>query len=217
MTTAQAVRAGLLVALVLTGLVVALTVDLPSVTVVRGWLADAGAWGWVGLIALSALATLAPVPRTALSVLAGVVAGFWGGLAVAWVSGVLGAAAGYGLARALGRDTVERLAGPRLARADAALSGRGFLATLLGRLTPVAPFTLVSYAAGLSGIRWSAYLAGSALGLLPGTVLHVGIGATVGSTGGGWTLLVSAVPLVVVVVVAVVLTRRRRMQRSTAL
>ncbi len=219
MTTAQALRAGLLVALLLTGLVVALTVDLPSVATVRERLADAGGWGWAGLVVVSALATLAPVPRTALSVLAGVLAGFWGGVAVAWTSGVLGALAGFALARLLGREVVERVAGPRLARADAVLSERAFLSTLLGRLTPVAPFTLVSYAAGLSGSRLAPYAVGSALGLLPGTVLHVGIGATVGTAGdlGGPTLLFSAVPLVVVGSVLLVVARRRRRTRSVDL
>lgn len=210
MTTAQAARAAVLVALLLAGGIVALTVDLPLVDTLRGRLDDAGAWGWVGLTAVSALATLAPVPRTALSVLAGVLAGFGGGLAVAWTSGVLGAVAGFGLARLLGRDVVTRLAGPRLARVDGLLSDRAFLSTLLGRLTPVAPFTLVSYAAGLSGMRWTPYTAGSAVGLLPGTVLHVGIGATVGAASGGWPLLLSGVPLAVVGTVMLALADRRR-------
>ena len=104
------VRAGVLVALVLAGCVLAVVVDVPGVDTVRSWLDDAGPLGWAGLVAASALATLAPVPRTALSVLAGVVAGFWGGLAVAWTSGVLGALAGFALARWLGRETVTRLA-----------------------------------------------------------------------------------------------------------
>lgn len=217
MTTAQALRAGLLVALLLAGLVLALTVDLPSVTAVRRWLADTGTAGWGGLVVVGALVTLAPVPRTAVSVLTGVVAGFWGGLAVAWTGGVLGALAGFGLARLLGRATVERLAGPRLHRADAALTGRPFVSTVVGRLTPVVPFTLVSYAAGLSGVRTAPYAAGSALGLLPGTVLHVGIGATLGTAGdaGGWPLLLSAVPLVVVGG-ALLVARRRPLTRSTA-
>ncbi|QNG36787.1 TVP38/TMEM64 family protein [Geodermatophilaceae bacterium NBWT11] len=218
-TTAQAVRAALLVLLLVAGVVLAVTVDLPSVATLRGWLADAGAWGWVGLVVVSALVTLAPVPRTALSVLAGVLAGFEGGLVVAWASGVLGAAAGFGVARLLGRDTVQRLAGPRLARADAVLTHRGVLSTLLGRLTPVAPFTLVSYAGGLSGIRFRDHLLGTAIGLVPGTVLHVGVGATVGAAGelGGWTLLASALPFAVVGTVLVVRwLRRRRLTRSAA-
>ncbi|WP_036336045.1 TVP38/TMEM64 family protein [Modestobacter caceresii] len=204
-------RALLLVALVVAGGAVALTADLPDVATLRDWLADVGLLGWAALVAGLALATLAPVPRTALSLLAGVLAGFWGGLALALTSGVLGAAAGFLLARRLGREVVTRLAGPRLARADARLSERGLLAVLIGRLTPIVPFTVVSYAAGLSGMRWRDFLAGSALGLVPGTVLHVSIGATVGASGlGGVPLLASLAPLTVALVVLGVATQRRR-------
>jgi uncharacterized membrane protein YdjX (TVP38/TMEM64 family) len=191
------VRGALFVLLALAGCVIAILVDLPDVATLRAWLDSLGAAGWAALLVGLALVTLAPVPRTALSVLAGVLAGFWGGLALALGSGVLGALAGFALARWLGRDTVVRLAGPRLARADALLTDRGVLAVLTGRLIPVTPFTLVSYAGGLSGIRLRDYLLGSAVGLVPGTVLHVTIGATVGAAGQGGQrgLLLSLIPL----------------------
>jgi uncharacterized membrane protein YdjX (TVP38/TMEM64 family) len=189
-------RTAALVLVLAAGCVLALLVDVPDVATLRTWLDHRGATGWAVLLVGLALATLAPVPRTALSVLAGVLAGFWGGLALALGSGVLGALAGFGLARWLGRETVTRLAGPRLARADALLTRRGALAVMTGRLVPVTPFTLVSYAGGLSGIPVGPYLLGSAVGLVPGTVLHVTIGATVGAAGdGGPGLLLSLVPL----------------------
>ncbi|MCZ2815526.1 TVP38/TMEM64 family protein [Modestobacter sp. VKM Ac-2984] len=205
-------RALLLVALIAAGCTVALTADLPEVAALRDWLGDVGPLGWAVLVVGLALATLAPVPRTALSLLAGVLAGFWGGLALALTSGALGAAAGFLVARRLGREAVTRLAGPRLARVDARLSERGFLAVLVGRLTPIAPFTVVSYAAGLSGMRSRDHLAGTALGLVPGTVLHVSIGATVGSADqdGGVPLLLSLVPLTLALVTLGVVRGRRR-------
>jgi uncharacterized membrane protein YdjX (TVP38/TMEM64 family) len=203
-------RAALLLALLLAGCALALVVDVPAVSTVRSWLGAHGVSGWALLTAALALATLAPVPRAALSVLAGVLAGFWGGLALAVGAGVLGALAGFCLARWLGRETLTRLAGPRLARADALVSQRGMLAVLTARLVPVTPFTLVSYAGGLSGIRLRSYLAGSALGLVPGTVLHVTIGATVGAAGqtGGPVLLISLVPLALALVVLAVIRVR---------
>ncbi|WP_246080270.1 TVP38/TMEM64 family protein [Modestobacter altitudinis] len=209
------VRTALLVVLLVAGGVVALLVDVPGVTTLRGWLDQLGTVGWVALVLGLALATLAPVPRTALSVLCGVLAGFWGGLALALVSGVLGALVGFALARSLGRETVTRLAGPRLARADGLLASRGAVAVLLGRLIPITPFTLVSYAGGLSGIPLRSYLLGSAVGLVPGTVLHVTIGATVGAAGDGPVLLLSLVPLALGLV-ALLLVHRWRARRRPA-
>jgi uncharacterized membrane protein YdjX (TVP38/TMEM64 family) len=216
----RAVRhAGAFVVLVAAGCAVAVVVDVPDVGTLRDWLTERGPLGWTALVAGLALATLAPVPRTALSVLAGVLAGFWAGLALALSSGVLGGLAGFALARWLGREAVTRLAGPRLARADALLSRRGTLAVLTGRLVPVVPFTLVSYAGGLSGIRLRDYLTGTAVGLVPGTVLHVAIGATVGAAGdgGGPGLLLSLLPLAGAGLVALAYRWRRSRRRAAAL
>ena len=212
---ATLLRAALLVVVLIAGCVLAVLVDVPAVGTLRDWLDSLGALGWAALLVGLALATLAPVPRTALSVLAGVLAGFWGGLGLALGSGVLGALAGFALARWLGRDTVTRLAGPRLARADALLSERGTLAVLTGRLIPVTPFTLVSYAGGLSGIPLRSYLVGSTVGLVPGTLLHVTIGATVGAAGspGGPVLLLSLIPLALALAALVVIRRCSRRHR----
>ena len=161
------VRGGCLLAVLVAATVAALTVDLPGVTDVRSRLDDAGAPGLVVLTALVALALLTPVPRTALSVLLGVVLGFWAGLAA------------FGLSRALGRDAVGRLAGRRIAGVDRVLTDRGFGAVLLLRLTPV-PFAVGSYAAGLTAVRLLPYAAGTVLGILPGSAVQTAVGASVG-------------------------------------
>ena len=210
------VRAASFALLLLAGCAVALLVDVPDVSTLRDWRASLGTAGWVALVAGLSVATLAPVPRTALSVLAGVLAGFWGGLALALTSGVLGALAGFGLARWLGRESVTRLAGPRLARADALLTRRGAVAVMAARVLPVVPFTVVSYAAGVSGLRLRSYVVGSVVGLAPGTLLHVTLGATVGSAGavGRPVLLVSLVPLALLL--GVLALRGARRPRRTA-
>ena len=43
------------------------------------------------------------------------------------------------------------------------------------------PFVVLSYGAGLTAIRWAPYVAGTALGLVPSTVLQVAIGASAGA------------------------------------
>jgi uncharacterized membrane protein YdjX (TVP38/TMEM64 family) len=85
---------------------------------------------------------------------------------------------GFALGRHLGRDAVARLTGSRVARADRLFRDRGFLAVVLARISPV-PFWIVSYAAGLSSIRWLPATLGTVVGVVPGAVLHVGIGASV--------------------------------------
>jgi uncharacterized membrane protein YdjX (TVP38/TMEM64 family) len=98
---------------------------------------------------------------------------------VGLAGGVLGGLAAFALARLLGREAVTRLTGPRLLTVDRWLDDRGFLAVALLRLAPV-PYALGSYAAGLTGIGLGTFTAGTAVGIVPGTVVQVGLGATAG-------------------------------------
>jgi uncharacterized membrane protein YdjX (TVP38/TMEM64 family) len=202
-------RASLLVLLLVAGLVVALTVELPDVDVVRRRLDDAGGAGWAGLVVGVGLVLMAPVPRTAVSVLLGLVAGFVPGLLVGLAGAMLAALGSFGLSRWLGRAAVTRLAGPRLARLDRLLVDRGFVSLLVGRLLPVVPFVVLSYGAGLTAMRLLPYVAATALGILPSTVVQVGVGASAPALVSGVTAAV-ALPLAVLAVAGVLWSRRRR-------
>ncbi len=88
----------------------------------------------------------------------------------------VGAAAAFALARSVAHERLRRRAGPRTNRVDAWLAERGFLAVLYLRLVPAVPFNALNYAAGLSSVRFAEYLAGTALGIVPGTVAFVLLG-----------------------------------------
>jgi uncharacterized membrane protein YdjX (TVP38/TMEM64 family) len=194
------VRAAVLTLLLVTGLVLAVTVDLPSVGAVRGWVDGAGAWAWTAMVVGLAVVLLAPVPRSAVSVLLGVVAGFQAGLAVALAGGLLGGLAAFWLSRALGRPAVAHLAGRHLDRVDRLMVDRGFWALLLGRLIPVVPFVVLSYGAGLTAVRLLPYALSTALGLVPSTVVQVGIGASADELA-AWATTVTVVPVVAALLV----------------
>ncbi|MFD2093403.1 TVP38/TMEM64 family protein [Blastococcus deserti] len=211
-------RAAVLGLVVAVGGVLALIVDLPAVGAVRAWVDGAGPWAWAAMVLGLALVLLAPVPRSALSVLLGVVAGFGPGLAVALAGGLLGGLAAFGLSRALGRPAVTRLAGRRLARVDRLMVDRGFWPLLVGRLMPVVPFVVLSYGAGLTAVRLGPYALSTAIGLVPSTVVQVGVGASAGLLA-AWATTVTVVPVAVVALVAVGLValawrRRRRIAGS---
>jgi uncharacterized membrane protein YdjX (TVP38/TMEM64 family) len=206
-------RAAVLALLVLAGLLLAFTVELPDVGTVRSWVDGAGPWTWAGIVLGVAVVLLAPVPRSAVSVLLGVVAGFQAGVAVALAGGLLGGLAAFGLSRALGRPAVARLAGRRMAVVDRLMVDRGFWALLVGRLTPVVPFVVVSYGAGLTAVRLAPYALSTALGLVPSTVVQVGVGASAGVLADRATTSVLVAGLVAVLVPAglgVLVWRRRR-------
>jgi uncharacterized membrane protein YdjX (TVP38/TMEM64 family) len=109
---------------------------------------------------------------------------------------------------------VVRLAGARWQRLERALDRRGVLAVLTARVMPVVPFVAVSYAAGLAGIRLGAYVVGTVLGVLPGSVAYVTIGASATTltvwTPSAWSTVVVLLVLLGGLALTTTLRRRRR-------
>jgi uncharacterized membrane protein YdjX (TVP38/TMEM64 family) len=73
---------------------------------------------------------------------------------------------------------------------------RGFWALLVGRLIPVVPFVVLSYGAGLTAVRLTPYALSTAIGLVPSSVVQVGIGASAGVLA-TWATTFTVVPVVV--------------------
>jgi uncharacterized membrane protein YdjX (TVP38/TMEM64 family) len=206
-------RAALLVLLLAVGLVLAVTVDLPSVGAIRSWVEGAGGAGWTAMVLGVGLVLLAPVPRSAVSVLVGLVSGFGPGLAVALAGALIAAFVAFSLSRALGRSAATRLLGPRLDRVDRLMIDRGFVSLLVGRLLPMVPFVVVSYGAGLTRVRLSTYMLATAIGLVPSTVVQVGLGTSAGfvvDRAATLTVVPLAAGLVLLGGLAVWAWRRRR-------
>lgn len=161
-----------LVVFVAAAAVAALLFPVPSVEEVQRYFTGTR-WGPVVFVLGYAALTLTPVPKNVLSIGAGVVFGAAGGVGVVVVAALLGASAAFWL----GREAVENYTGARVGRLDEVLKRRGFVAVVGVRLLPVLPFTAINYLAGLTSVAWWPYLLGTALGILPGTVSYVTLGA----------------------------------------
>lgn len=171
------VRAIAFVVFVALAVTVGLVVGVPSLEQVRQ---GVEAWGWGGgavFVALYAAVTLTPAPKNVLSVAAGLIFGFGIALALVYLGALLGAAAAFALGRWLGRDAVERYTGTRVARLDELVRRRGLAAVIGVRLIPIIPFTAINYGAGLTAVRLRDYAIGTAIGVVPGTVAYVALGA----------------------------------------
>jgi uncharacterized membrane protein YdjX (TVP38/TMEM64 family) len=60
---------------------------------------------------------------------------------------------------------------------DAAIAKEGLKVVLLLRLSPLVPYNALNYALALTGVRFRDYVLGSWIGMLPGTVLYIWLGA----------------------------------------
>jgi uncharacterized membrane protein YdjX (TVP38/TMEM64 family) len=145
-------------------------------------IASTGAWGPVVYVLLHVLLTLVPVSKNLLSGVAGALFGLAGGIAISWVASMLSALVCFAIARRLGRESVAEMTGPRLARVEEVMRHQGVAAVVVARLTPVLPFTIVNYGAGVSAVSLRDFLVGTAVGIVPGTVGYAALGASAGSS-----------------------------------
>lgn len=201
-------RPALLVLLVATGSAVLLLTGRPTVDGLRDATAAAG-WAapLVFAVVFTAL-TLVPAPATLMGIAAGVLFGLPVGLATTMSAVTAGALIGFGLSRTLGREVVAGVGLARIRRLDERLRHGGLWAVAGGRLLPVIPFPVLSYACGLTAIRLRDYLAGSVVGVLPSAVAFVTIGAY-GGDPGSVPFLLALAGLLVLAAGAVVARRRR--------
>lgn len=197
----------LLLVVVLSVSAVVALLGVPERAAIEQRFRGAGVLGGLGFVLLYAALALAPVPKAVLSVAGGAVFGFPVGIALVLLGSLVGASTAFALARLLGRDAVERWAGPSLARVDDLVRDRGALTMIGLRLVPVVPFTALNYGAGLSAMPVRAFLVGTAVGIAPGTAGYVALGAYGVDLVNAWTLSVGA--LLAAVILAVVLLRRR--------
>ena len=181
-----------------------------SPEVVIGWAKDFGSRWWAPplLMLLYTPACLIMFPRPLITLAAVMAFGPWLGFGYALLGVCASAVVTYYIGRRMKRDTVRRLAGPKLDRMIEVLKKYGLLAMTLLRLVPLAPFAVESIVAGAIHMRLWHVVAGTAIGLLPGTLATTIFGEAIETalTGAGpvnWWLVVIAVGLLAGGIVAV--------------
>ncbi|KAF1084026.1 TVP38/TMEM64 family inner membrane protein YdjZ [Sporotomaculum syntrophicum] len=148
-----------------------------------------GIWAPVASFLLMTLQSLiAPLPAFVITFANAGLFGWVNGALLSWSSAMAGAALCFFIAKYLGRDFVEKLTTKSaLASVDEFFEKYGNYAILIARLLPFISFDIVSYAAGLTSMRfWSFFLA-TGLGQLPATIIYSYVGGML--TGGAKTFV----------------------------
>lgn len=109
-------------------------------------------------------------PRPLITLAAVIAFGPWFGFLCAMTGILIAAATTYLAGMHMRRDTVRRLAGDRLNRMIEILRRHSLSAMTLLRLVPIAPFAVEGIVAGAVRIKFGHLLAGTAIGMLPGTL-----------------------------------------------
>ena len=180
----------------------------------KGYIVSFGVWAPVASCFLMVLqALVAPVPSFLITFANGLAFGVFWGWALSLFGHVVAAAVCFGISRALGRGPVEVLVGNAgLESADRWFARWGVYAVFAGRLLPGVAFDAISYAAGLTRMRFRSFLAATALGIFPQTFLYSYLGRQAPQYVG---LFLFTSALVILGVAAVALVRYRRERRKS--
>ncbi len=146
------------------------------------WVEAQGAWAPVIFIAVYAVATVAFVPGSLLTLGSGVVFGVVRGSIYVSAGSTLGAILAFIVGRYLARNAIaKKIEGnDRFTAIDSAVAREGWKIVLLTRLSPIFPFTLLNYAFGLTKVKLRDYSLASWVGMIPGTIMYVYIGSLAG-------------------------------------
>ncbi|MDP9206117.1 MAG: VTT domain-containing protein [Gemmatimonadota bacterium] len=133
-------------------------------------------WFAAGLLLVYVSVAAMALPVSPLAYGAGAVFGFWRAVMLVWIASMLGAVAGYYLARGIWAKPARLLLGRYAEKLHDLRKGNVFLTALRMQLLPLIPFGAYNYAAGISKLPVLWYLAGTAFGIIPGTVMATFIG-----------------------------------------
>jgi uncharacterized membrane protein YdjX (TVP38/TMEM64 family) len=177
----------------------------------------------VVFILIVGLGTAAGIPGMPLMVAAGAFFGTMMGAVVSWTGAMISAAIGYWIARTVGRDVITRWL-KRFRRIDAAVAdARHFGGVLRLRLIPVLPIGAVNFVSGLARAHFGAYLAATAIGVLPAvTIYNYFADSLLERVGNGRqeafrSLIISSLLLIGLSLAPKLVARRRRTKEAEAI
>ena len=178
--------ATVVVALALTGLLFAIDPIRDAVAAafsgdldeMRSELDSLGALAALVLIGIALVHAVVPFPAEFPTAAAGFVFGFAIAFPLMVVAWTISCLAAYLLARGVGPPVLDRLVGrERMEAADRLIARGGWPILLAGRLIPVVPYNVVSYAAGATRVPVGRFAWTTAVGVMPLTALTALLGA----------------------------------------
>jgi uncharacterized membrane protein YdjX (TVP38/TMEM64 family) len=150
----------------------------------REWMAVArGPWALPAAVGVFAALAFLGVPQFVLIAAAVVVFGPWLGSLYSWVGTMVSSLVGFWLGHAFGARLLNDLRSGSVERFTTLVSRNGFLASLVVRLVPFAPFVVVNMAAGATAIGLIDFVGGTGLGIIPKIALTAFAGRS--AIGGG--------------------------------
>ncbi len=146
---------------------------------IRSWMLSFGVWAPLLYIVIYTLRPLILFPATILTLAGGLAFGVVWGMLLTMVGCTAGAMLSFVIARKIGHRWFRKEWKGKLKFIEQQLEHKGFFYVLILRLLPGFPFDLISYASGLSKVKFHSFVGATVIGIIPGTFAYNFLGASI--------------------------------------
>lgn len=150
---------------------------------IREYILSTGPFAPAIYVILLSFLPLILFPDSVIVIAGGMVFGLYGGTILTSIGSLLGGLIAFLISRKLGQEVVRKLAKRDLVIFDKNNKWGGFFIILIMRLVPLFPFKIVSYSAGLSGIKLRDFALATVIGSLPGIIVYTNLGDKTNQVG----------------------------------
>lgn len=160
----------------------------------------------ISFILMIVQSVAAPLPAFLITFANAALFGWVWGTVLSWSSAMAGAALCFFIAKFLGRDVVERLTSKyAIDSIDEFFDKYGKYTILVCRLLPFISFDIVSYAAGLTSMKFLPFFIATGIGQLPATIVYSYVG---GMLTGGTKLFVTGLLILFALTIVIYMLRK---------
>lgn len=160
----------------------------------------------ISFILMLVQSVAAPLPAFLITFSNAALFGWVWGAVLSWSSAMAGAALCFFIAKFLGRDVVERLTSKyAIDSIDDFFDKYGKYTILVCRLLPFISFDIVSYAAGLTSMKFLPFFIATGIGQLPATIVYSYVG---GMLTGGTKLFVTGLLILFALTIVIYMLRK---------
>jgi uncharacterized membrane protein YdjX (TVP38/TMEM64 family) len=175
---------------------------------IRTWILSFGLIAPVVYVLIFVLRSLVMFPVAVMLFTSGLAFGFGLGSLLSWFGTIGSAAFSFYLARKFGKGLHISKNRRTLEQLEEHLVHRGFIYVFFVRMLPFIPFDLISYAAGISRIRFRDFITASTFGIIPEVLIYNYIGSRLIE---GNLLAVAVALIILVILTGLLLIYRKKM------
>lgn len=136
-------------------------------------------WTPVFVVGIYLFCSAVVFPVTVLIVATSTVFGPWLGFLYALGGCLISSAITFEVGALVGRSGLRKILGARLNKVSRTLGRQGVISVAIVRILPLAPFTFINLAAGVSHIRHRDFFLGTVFGMTPGLVIMSAMGGAI--------------------------------------